>query len=205
MTTTNTFESKEDEIQALFDDVAGFSGTAETFLHQNGDNMVRLADQGAQIFPLLAKHSPAFRCFLRGAVASIPRNESAFRDKTLHIKLETLAKQPRGYEPRDRPAYADNRGAFPFCQDMYRAVSGGYDQENLLPKRLVPDIRDGIEYDAGIRKRAAVGDAVVGTEAEQVVLDAAAAAVLGVPVEEVPDLATLLVGPLARGHEVDVR
>jgi len=203
--TTNTFESKEDEIQALFDDVAGFSGTAETFLRQNGDNMIRLADQGAQIFPVLAKHSPAFRCFLRGAVASIPRNESAFRNKTLHIKLETLAKQPRGYEPRDRPANADNRGAFPFCREMYRAVNGGYDQENLIPQRLVPDIRDGVDYDGGIRKRPAVGDAVVGTESEQVVLDAAAAAVLGIPVEEVPDLATLLVGPLARGHEVDVR
>lgn len=203
--TTNTFESKEDEVQALFDDVAGFSGTAETFLRQNGDNMIRLADQGAQIFPLLAKHSPAFRCFLRGAVASIPRNESAFRDKTLHIKLETLAKQPRGYQPRDRPQFADDRGAFPFCADLDRGINGVYNQNNLIPKRLVPDIRTGVDYDPLFRKRAAIGDAVVGTEAEQAVLDTAAAAVLGVPVEDVPDLATLLVGPLARGHEVDVR
>ncbi len=205
VTTTNTFESKEDEIQALFDDVAGFSGTAETFLRENGDNMVRLADQGAQIFPLLARHSPAFRCFLGASVASIPRNESAFRGHTLHIKLETLAKQPRGYDPRDRPAYADNRGAFPYCQELYRAIDGYYNQNRMLPPGLVPDFRDGVSYDAAIRKRSAVGDAVVGTEAEQVVLDVAAAAVLGVPVEEVPDLATLLVGPLARGHEVDVR
>lgn len=203
VTTTQTFESKEDEIQALFDDVAGFSGTAEEFLETNGDNMVTLADQGAQILPVLAKHSPAFECFLAGAVASIKPNEQAFRDKTLHIILETLPNQPRGYNANDRPEFNDKRGAFPYCADMYKAIRDGYNQENLIPPRLIPEINDGVDYP--VAKRATVASQVIGTREHREVLDLAAAAVLDVPVGEVPALASLLLGPMAQGKAVDVR
>jgi phospholipid/cholesterol/gamma-HCH transport system substrate-binding protein len=213
VTTTHTFESKESEVKALFDDVAGFSGTAEQFLRQNGDNIVTLANQGAQILPLLARYSPEYRCFLRGAVASIHPNEQAFRNKTLHIVLETLKRQPRGYNVADRPRNADSRGPFPYCNLMYRAANGAYGQNHLIPGYVNPNIRDGSQYHFG--KRAPVGapsrggtvsgDAVVGTAAEQRTLDLAAAPVLGVAPDEVPDLTTLLLGPLARGQEVNVR
>lgn len=203
VTTTQTFESKEDEIQALFNDVAGFSGTAEEFLQANGDNMVTLADQGRQILPVLAKHSPAFECFLAGAVASIRPNEGAFRDKTLHIILETLPRQPRGYNPEDRPEFNDKRGAFPYCAEMYKGVRGEYGQDNLIPPRLVPQINDGVNYP--VAKRATVGSQVIGTREHREVLDLAAAAVLDIPVNEVPALASLLLGPMAQGKSVDVR
>jgi phospholipid/cholesterol/gamma-HCH transport system substrate-binding protein len=200
VTTTNTFQSKEDQIQALFDDVAGFSGTAEQFLRQNGDNIITLSNQGARILPLFERYSPQFPCFLDGAVQSIPRNESAFRNKTLHIILETLPRQPRGYNPGDLPQNADRRGPFPYCNLLYKAMRGGFNQENLPPNALVPQIRDGVNYP--LAKRAAVGDAVVGTEDEQRTIDLLAAPVLGVPSSEVPDLTTLLLGPLARGKAV---
>jgi phospholipid/cholesterol/gamma-HCH transport system substrate-binding protein len=44
-----------------------------------------------------------------------------------------------------------------------------------------------------------------GTAAEQRLVDALAAPVLDVPAKQVPDVATLLVGPIARGAEVSVR
>src|SRR6476661_5942515 len=62
VTTTHTFESREQQVKQLFDDVAGFSGTAETFLKENGDNIVTLADQGRRILPLLARYSPEYKC-----------------------------------------------------------------------------------------------------------------------------------------------
>jgi phospholipid/cholesterol/gamma-HCH transport system substrate-binding protein len=207
VTTTNTFQSKEDKVQALFDDVAGFSGTAETFLRQNGNNMIRLAQQGQQILPLLARYSPEFRCFLRGLVASIHPNEQAFRNKTLHIKLETLPRQPRGYNPGDDPRNGDHRGPFPYCGEMYKAVNGYYGQDRLIPNYLIPDIDDGVRGPVGKRAPVGpmVGDAVSGTAAERSVLNLAASPVLGVPPDQVPDLATLLLGPVAQGTEVDVR
>ncbi len=201
--TTNTFQSNEDEIQALFDDVAGFSDTSREFLDANGQNMVTLADQGRRILPILAKHSPAFECFLAGAVASIGPNEQAFRDRTLHIILETLPRQPRGYTPEDRPEFNTTGGPFPFCEDLYKGIRGEYGQDNLIPPRLVPQINDGVNYP--VAKRAAVNDGVIGTRAHREVLDLAAAAVLDVPVEDVPALASLLLGPMAQGKAVDVR
>jgi phospholipid/cholesterol/gamma-HCH transport system substrate-binding protein len=201
--TTHTFESREDQVKALFDDVAAFSGTARQFLQENGTNMVTLARQGQTILPMVARYAPEFPCFLDGVVASIPRNEQAFRNKTLHIVLEVLPRQPRGYNVRDMPANADTRGPFPYCDLMYKAIDGAYNQENLIPPRVIPNIRDGVDYPIG--KRVAVGDAVAGTGPERAVLDTALAPVLGVPVTEVPDLATLLLGPMAAGTQVSVR
>ena len=207
--TGNTFQDQEQQIKALFNNVAGFSATTEQFLERNGDNMITLADQGARILPLLAKHSPAFECFLAGMVAQIGPNEQAFRNKTLHIILETLPRQPRGYDVRDVPEFNDDRGAFPFCGDLYAAMNGKYSQKNLIPERLIPEIRDGVEYPLGKGRgpsgRAPVGDAVVGTADEQALIGMAASPVLGVPMEKVPGVTTLLLGPLARGMEVDVR
>ena len=205
VTTTNTFESKEDQVQQLFDDVAGFSGTAKTFLEENGDNIVTLADQGRQILPLLARYSPEYKCFLAGAVASIHPNEQAFRNKVLHIIVETLPKQPRAYTAADQPAMNDHRGPFPYCNLMYKAINGVYGQDNLPPQAIVPQLNDGTNYDPALSKRVAVGDAVIGTAENKSVLNLAAAAVLGVPVRDVPDVSSLLLGPLAQGKSVDVR
>jgi phospholipid/cholesterol/gamma-HCH transport system substrate-binding protein len=159
---------------------------------------------------MVARYAPEFPCFLRGVVASIPRNEQAFRNKTLHIVLETLARQPRGYNATDQPQNADTRGPFPYCSAMYAAINGKYNQQHLIPKRMIPNIKDGVNYHVPLGKRAAVGpqvsgDAVAGTAQDKAVLDTALAPVLGVPATRVPDLATLLLGPMAAGTKVDVR
>jgi len=203
VTVGHTWESKEGQIKALFDDVAGFSDTARQFVERNGTNMVRLADQGAQIFPLLARYAPEYGCFIHGMVAQIHPNEEAFRNKTLHIVLEPLPRQPRGYNAGDQPQWIDQRGAFPYCDYIYRGIQGKYDQQHLIPPKVIPNIKDGVNYPIG--KRAPVGDAVVGTRSEQNVINLAASPVLGVPVDQVPDLTTLLLGPMARGMEVNVR
>jgi phospholipid/cholesterol/gamma-HCH transport system substrate-binding protein len=209
VTTTHTFESREQQVKALFNDVAGFSATAETFLKENGDNIVTLADQGRRILPLLARYSPEYKCFLAGAVASIHPNEQAFRNKVLHIILETLPRQPRTYNVSDQPSMNDHRGPFPYCGLMYAAINGKYGQDNLPPNSIVPKLNDGTNYSVPLGKRAAVGpsvsDVVVGTAQNKGPLNMAAAAVLGVPVRQVPDVASLLLGPLAQGKAVDVR
>ena len=201
--TTNTLETKDQQVKALFTDVAGFSGTARAFLAENGDNMITLAEQGQKILPLLARYSPQYKCFIEGIVAAIPANEEAFRDKTLHIILEPLKRQPRAYTPSDKPQYADNRGPFPYCKELREALAGKFSQKRPFRGKYVPKIRTGADYN--FNKRAPVGDAVGGTAQEQLIIGAASSPVLGVPLDEVPDITTLLLGPLARGMELDVR
>ncbi|HEX4976516.1 MAG TPA: MCE family protein, partial [Nocardioides sp.] len=208
VTTGRTFIEKEQKIEALFADVASFSSTSKDFLEQNGDNIIRLSEQGQQQLPLFARYSPEYPCLLKGIVNQIPMQEESFRGYTLHINLETLPRQPRGYDRRDDPAYADTRG--PIDRGLCNTVMGNsrWGQKNLPPDYAVaPKLQTGVDYPVG--KRVAPGFDVTsgyaGTASERSVVNAIAAPAMGVSVDEVPDVATLLFGPLARGTEVSVR
>jgi phospholipid/cholesterol/gamma-HCH transport system substrate-binding protein len=206
VTTGDTFVEKEAKVQALFDDVASFSSTSRDFLEQNGDNIIRMSKQGQAQLPLFAKYSPEYPCLLKGIVGVLPRQEQAFRGYTLHINLETLPKQPRGFNPGDSPQYAEH-GGYVDLDDCEAAIHDKWSQRNLPPGRLVPKIDDGVNYP--IAKRTAPGldltSGFAGTSAERSVVNAIAAPVMGVSADQVPDVASLLFAPLARGTEVSVR
>jgi len=207
VTTGNTFVENEQKIEALFSDVAGFSSTSKDFLETNGDNIIRLGQLSARQLPLYAKYAPEYPCLLDGIVKAAPRQAETFRGYTLHINLETLPKQPRGFGPKDDAVYGDKRGPHDeaLCR---RAINDEWHQGNLPPMSLVPDIADGVEEPTGKQRPAPMVDISsgwAGTSAERGVVDSVAAPVLGVPVDSVPDVASLLFGPLARGMEVELR
>jgi phospholipid/cholesterol/gamma-HCH transport system substrate-binding protein len=207
VTSGATFIEKEQKIQALFTDVAAFSSTSKDFLETNGDNIVRLGRLGAPQASLFAKYAPEYPCLLDGIVKIGPRQAEAFRGKTLHIVLETLPRQPRGFGPQDDAVYQDKRG--PQDETMCRrAINDEWGQDNLPPSALVPDIADGVDESTG-KERPAPGldlsSGFAGTSTERGLVNALAAPVLDVPVDEVPDVASLLFAPMARGMEVEVR
>ena len=210
VTTGRTFVEKEQKIEALFADVASFSSTSKDFLEQNGDNIIRLSKQGQQQLPMFARYSSEYPCLLNGIVDQLPMQEQSFRGYTLHINLEVLPRQPRGYDRRDDPAYADRRG--PMNTQLCNTVMGNtrWGQNNLPPDyATAPKLQTGVDYPVG--KRVAPGPGVdmtsgyAGTASERSVVNSIAAPAMGVSVDEVPDVATLLFGPLARGTEVSVR
>jgi phospholipid/cholesterol/gamma-HCH transport system substrate-binding protein len=230
-TTGDTLVEKEEELRALFTDVAGFSETARDFLEVNEDNIIRLGEVSVPTLSLLEEYSPEYPCLLDGIVNWIPIAEESYRNYTLHINLETLPFQPTGYGPADAPKYGAEYG--PACATL---PNPPYSQANPAP---MPDFARGVEEDDGIagthgKYRAApdygsplrsagnqsssasnlssmadespsVTSGWAGTAAEQRLVDALAAPVLDVPAKQVPDVATLLVGPIARGAEVSVR
>jgi len=211
VTTGNTLLEKQAKVKALFDDVASFSSTSKDFLEQNGDNIIRLSKQGQAQLPLFARYSPEYPCLLKGIVGAIPLEEQAFRGYKLHINLETLPRQPRGFNAGDQPVYAEHgqhRIALSNCE---AAIHGRWNQHNLPPDALVPHIDDGVKYPLG-KKRAApqlgsydVTSGYAGTAAERSVVDSVAGPAMGVPPARVPAIASLLFAPLARGSEVSLR
>ena len=207
VSTGATFIDKEQKIQALFNDVASFSSTSRDFLEQNGDNIIRLSELGTQQLDVYAKYAPEYPCLLDGIVRAAPRQAETFRGHTLHINLETLPKQPRGFGPQDQPVYGDRRGPHD-AELCRRAINGEWGQADLPPSSLVPDIVDGVEQATG-KQRPAPGfdpsSGFSGTSAERAVVNTVAAPVLGVHADEVPDVASLLFAPLARGTEVELR
>jgi phospholipid/cholesterol/gamma-HCH transport system substrate-binding protein len=203
VTTGNTFVEKEQKIEAFFNDVAGFSTTSRDFLQRNGENIIRLGELSVPQLNLYAKYAPEYPCLLKGMVRWAPSNAEAFRGNTLHINLEMLPQQPTGYSPADDPEYDAQNG--PHCETL---PNPPYSQANPGPQPEPGVVDDGVESGHGKHRPAPTFDVTsgyAGTAAEQSVVDAVAAPVMGVSSDEVPDVATLLFGPLARGTEVNLR
>ncbi len=205
VTTGNTIVEKEQKVHALFNDVAGFSSTSKDFLEGNGDNIIRLGELSVPQLRMYEEYSSEYPCLLEGMSNWIPRMDSGFRGQKLHINLETLPHQPTGYSPSDSPEFRAKSG--PHCETL---PTPPYSQANPGPQPPMSAVGDGVEDGHGkFRPRAATGfdltSGYAGTAAERSVVDAIAAPVMGVPVDGVPDVATLLFGPLARGAEVNVR
>jgi len=214
VTTGNTLVEKEEELRALFNDVAGFSDTARDFLEVNDDNIIRLGQVSVPTLALLERYSPEYPCLLKGIVGAIPLQSETVRGYVLHINLETIPHQPTGYTPRDNPEYGAANGFHPgpSCATL---PTPPYSQANPapLPSWSGMERDDGIKGSHGKYRTApgfgSAGTSITsgwaGTRAEQQVVDSLAAPALGVPADRVPDVATLLFGPIARGNQVSVQ
>jgi phospholipid/cholesterol/gamma-HCH transport system substrate-binding protein len=206
ITTTTTLRDRHQQLQTLFTDVTAFSNTAHDFLKQNGDNIIRLGQVSAPQAQMLARYAPEYPCLLGGLVNAGKREAQAFRGFTLHIVLESLPHQPRGYTPADKPVYGDNRG--PNCLHL---PSPPWNQSN--PVRHQPNFKDGVNTPTGkgtdrVAPPYAMftrGTGYAGSAAESGLLKSLLGPSLGEPAQDVPDLGVLLVGPMARGAKVSLR
>ncbi len=142
----------------MLGDVAAASDTGRDVLAQNGDNLTRLARQGQEQLPLLARYAPEYPCLLRGLVRWTPHMEQAFRGRTLHIDLETLPNSPTGYTPVDTPRNGARNG--PHCE---RLPDPPYSQGNHTPQPAVHEVDDGLSGGHGkFRPRAAARPGLAG-------------------------------------------
>jgi phospholipid/cholesterol/gamma-HCH transport system substrate-binding protein len=206
ITTTTTLESRDAKVHALYTDVAAFADTSQDFLAENGDNLIRLGQVSAAQLRVFAKYAPEYPCLTGGIVRAGGLQAEAFRGFTLHIVLEQLPAQPRGYTPADRPRFGETRG--PNCLHL---PNPPWSQSN--PVRHQPNMDDGIDEPTGKgTSRVAPGYAYptngvgfAGSAAESGMLDSLLAPTLGVSASDVPDLGALLVAPMARGAEVSLR
>ena len=134
MTTGNTLEDREAKLQALFDDVAGFSDTTRDFLRDERRQHHPLVDQSPRSScRVFAQYSPEFPCLTQRhrerRHAARPRRSAGSR---LHINLELLPNQPRAYNAEDEPRYGDERG--PYCLQACPTPRRKYNQDNLRPE-----------------------------------------------------------------------
>ncbi len=201
VTTTQTLEGREEKLKALFTDMAAFSDTARGFLNKNGDNLIRLADIGEAQLRVFAKYAPEFPCLTGGIVNAGELQAEAFRGFTLHIILETLPNQPRGYGPQDKPRFGEDRG-----QTCLNLPNPPWSQSN--PVRHQPNMDDGVDEPTGKGTSRVPpqyftdGTGLAGSPQETALLKSLLGPVLGLSDADVPDLGALLLGPMARGAEV---
>ncbi|MXM63932.1 MCE family protein [Streptomyces sp. HUCO-GS316] len=186
VTTSRTLVEQRDRLSSALTTTSGVAGTADDFLEANGDRLITLGRVSRPTLELFARYSPEYPCLLDGLVRQEEASEQAFRGGRMHITLEVV--QQRGaYEPGEYPRYGERSG--PDCRG--------------LPHPPVP--APGAHLDDGSRKGSSPGPlGVSATRAEQRAVGSLVAPVMGVPADEVPPVATLLFGPMARGTAVSV-
>ncbi|RPF37278.1 MCE family protein [Streptomyces sp. TLI_185] len=186
VTTSRTLVAERDRLASALTTTAGAAGTTQDFLDENGDRLITLGQVSRPTLELFARYSPEYPCLFAGLVHEEQASEQAFRGGKMHITLEVV-RQQGAYQPGEEPRYADRSG--PNCRD--------------LPHPSVP--APGFHLNDGSRKGSSSGPlGVSATRAEQRAVDSLVSPVLGVPADEVPPVATLLFGPMARGTAVSV-
>lgn len=197
--TSKTMVEKEDALDAFLTDVTGTAGDAHKVLRANERGIITLGRVSAPTLAVLAEYSPSYPCLLEGLADFTPRVRDVFSTGSLHITLEVVRPRDPYQSPQDLPEYGERRG--PTCYN--------------LPNPQVPapahKFADGTEprdeswpIDRLFTGTAYPSRGVVGTIAEQQVINAVVAPVMGVPADEVPPVATLLFGPMARETVVNV-
>ncbi len=205
--TGNTVLVKQRVLEDFLTDLAGTSVNARQFLADNEQELIQVGEVSRPTLDLLATYSPEYSCLLQGMADWVPRFEDAFGGgehfdgsaPSLHITLE-IVDQHSGYTDDDRPAWLDDRG--PGCRTLPHPP---YSQKNPAP---ASGVSDGVGSGPGPGSRVPTFDVAggyAGTAAEQDVVDALVGPVMHTSPSDVPDIATLLFGPLARGTEVSVR
>ena len=194
--TTQTVAERSQAYAGFLAGTAGFARTTQDFLNENEQRIIQVNSVGRPTLALLAKYSPEYPCLLEGLTQSNDFIGKTFANGELHITLEVVRSR-RGYEPGEEPRFGENRG--PRCYGLPN------------PPRPWP----GNDFDDGTRD--AGSNSVVpsfagapvdpssgpsGSAQEQGVVAALVAPSMGVSAAAVPDLATLLFGPMARGTAV---
>ncbi|MEV6182055.1 MCE family protein [Streptomyces sp. NPDC052015] len=190
VTTSRTIVEKRDRLAAALTSTTGVAGTAEEFLDTNGDRLITLGRVSRPTLELFARYSPQYPCLLEGLVRQEKASEEAFRGGKMRITLEAVRQRP-AYEPGEEPRWGERSG--PNCRGLpHPAVPAP-------PTKLDDGTKSG-----GSGSALPGGVNVSATEAEQRAVGSLVAPVMGVPADEVPPVATLLFGPLARGTAVSV-
>ena len=193
---TRTIAEKSQAYAGFLAGTTGFARTTQDFLTENEQRIIQVGSVGRPTLALLAKYSPEYPCLLQGLTQSNDFIGDTFANGELHITLEVVRSRA-GYTPGEEPRWGENRG--PACYGLPN------------PPRPWP----GHKFNDGT-KSAGAGSAIPGFDSapvdptsghsgsaeEQGVVDALVAPTMGVGAADVPDLATLLFGPMARGTSV---
>lgn len=206
-TTARTVTVKEQTLSDFLASTTVMSATARNFLEQNEARLIAVGKVNRPTLELLAKYSPEYPCLLAGLAKSKQQIGRTFEHHRLHITMEIV---------KARPAYKPGVDAPEWTDHGFRGCRG-------LPNPHVPYqpkqryFQDGTQDDAynsggsGSPSASPLGAPlenpsarVTGTSAEQHVIGSLVAPVLHTTPNKVPDVATLLFGPMARGTEVSV-
>lgn len=203
---------QEAELTTFLVSTTGFAEELGGFLEENDDRLIRLAADSLPPLRLYEKYAPGYPCMLKALEQQLELGNQTLGggQPGLHITLE-ITKDQRGYEPGDEPKYGEDAG--PTCRGLPpnepirpmpvdQEVTDGYCDE----EEKAPGIQNGCHEPAPPGAGASASNdparALAQRDRDRAAVNAVIGPILGLAPPDVPDLAVLLFGPLARGTEV---
>ncbi|WP_103342853.1 MCE family protein [Amycolatopsis sp. CA-126428] len=215
-TTSRTIVDQRAQLSDLYATVTAASVDLTSFLQVNEDNLIRLTTAIQPTLDVLAKYAPEYPCLLRQLAESVPRAELAFGKGTAHpevsrVTIEFAAGRGKYLPGVDEPKYEDKRGPRCYPTVPKPGVWPQYPPDGAIkdgsskpapPKNPPEKLPGPITAGGG----AVGGDGtIVGSAYENDLIDLLASPALGTSPGAVPGWAGLLVGPLYRGAEVELK
>ncbi|SFW89994.1 MCE family protein [Amycolatopsis australiensis] len=215
-TTSRTIVDQRAQLTDLYATVTAASVDLTNFLQVNKDNLIRLTTAVQPTLDVLAKYAPEYPCLLRQLAESVPRAELAFGKGTAHpevsrVTIEFAASRGKYLPGVDEPKYEDKRGPRCYPEVPKPGVWPQYPPDGAIedgsskpaPPKSPPERLPGPITAGG----GAVGGSgtIVGSAYERDLIDLLASPALGTSPGDVPGWAGLIVGPLYRGTEVELK
>ncbi|WP_236788614.1 MCE family protein [Amycolatopsis sp. GM8] len=213
-TTSKTLVDKQQQLAQVFSSVTNVSTDLTSFLKVNENNIIRLTATSQSTLDVLAKYAPEYPCMLQQFADSVPRAYEAFgygTDQMNHVTIRFIADRTKYLPGVDEPKYTDKRG--PRCYPQVvppgrwpqyppgGPVQDGSSHPAVPPGENTPLPSNGIIAGGS----GTTAGSVANSPAEQSLIGALVSQELDTTPDQVPDWASLLVGPLYRGAEVDVQ
>ena len=193
---------QEQELNTFLTSTTGFAAEMGSFLEENESRFITLAADSLPSLEVLARYSPEFPCLAEGLALSDGFIGDSFGRKQpgLHITLEVIP-QREGYQPRiDAPQFKDDRGPECYGLPAPPVPAADINFQDGFRDNLGPDTTEPAPESSS--SPSSDPAAFLAPTSQRSMLAAVVAPVMGVPVDEVPDLAQLLFGPVARGTVV---
>jgi virulence factor Mce-like protein len=216
-TTTRTVVDEQQNLANLYGSLTQASTDLQTFLQNNKENIISLADTARPTAELLAKYAPEYPCVISQMAQNVPLIDQALGKGTnqpgLHATIEIIVPRAPYQAGKEEPRFEDKRG--PRCYDMKDIPKpfpaeppDGAFKDGTKHQAAPKTVGEGLNP-ANFKADAAGGNGSGGdlaySPAEQGFLADLLGPQLGMTAADVPGWSSLLVGPLYRGAEVTVK
>ena len=195
---------QEQELNQFLTSTTTFAGEMNGFLRNNEERLVRLAVDSRPPLEAFAQYAPEYPCLARGLAESEEFIGGAFGglQPGLHITLEFTEDQQGYVANRDEPAYKENRPPGCFGLPTPERPADDINFQDGYRDELGPGTTQSDDAGAAASPASDPAAALAGPQGQRRAMGAVIGPVLGVAADDVPDLAYLLFGPMARGTEV---
>ncbi|NBH07081.1 MCE family protein [Amycolatopsis sp. SID8362] len=216
-TTTRTVVDQQQNLSNLYGSLTSASIDLQTFLQNNKENIISLADTARPTAELLAKYAPEYPCVISQMAQNVPLIDQALGKGTdkpgLHATIEIIVPRAPYEAGKEEPRFEDKRG--PRCYDMKdipkpfpsEPPDGAFKdgtKHQAAPKTVGEGLNPAKFKADAAGNGAGAGDLAY-SSAEQGFLADLLGPQLGMNASDVPGWSALLVGPLYRGAEVTVK